>query len=137
MADIIGHPWMNGEIATREAVQHEFARRHETCKAKRNAAQVTSTKQTANTSGKKKIRRSIQIKENVYMSGEPTEEESKTEYTKIVLKECDPEFSKPTAFFTDLPTEELLTELIAYLEESDTQFELSNNASKISYKKAR
>ena len=38
------------------------------------------------------------------MSGEPTEEESKNPYTKITLKECDPEFSKPTAFFTDLPT---------------------------------
>ena len=71
------------------------------------------------------------------MSGEPTEEESKSPYTKIVLKERDPEFSKPTAFFTDLPTEEVLTELVTYLEESGTQFEISNNASKISYKKAR
>ncbi len=27
MADVIGHPWMRGEIATKEAVQKEFAQR--------------------------------------------------------------------------------------------------------------
>ena len=29
MADIIGHAWMQGPIATREQVVEEFARRHE------------------------------------------------------------------------------------------------------------
>jgi hypothetical protein len=29
MAEIIGHPWMRGETATREAVKHEFLQRQQ------------------------------------------------------------------------------------------------------------
>ena len=29
MADVIGHPWMQGPMATGEQVREEFARRHE------------------------------------------------------------------------------------------------------------
>ena len=74
------------------------------------------------------------------MSGEPTAEESKNpNIVKINMKVCDPELSRPTAFFTDLHPEEILTAIITYLEESETPtpFEISNNGSKISYKKAR
>jgi len=34
MADIIGHPWMQGEIATQEQITQEFAKRHEVNKAR-------------------------------------------------------------------------------------------------------
>ena len=34
MADLIGHPWMQGEVATEEQVRLEFARRQEVCKAR-------------------------------------------------------------------------------------------------------
>ena len=74
------------------------------------------------------------------MSGDPTAEESKSpNIVKINLKMCDPESIKPTAFFTDQNPESILTEIITYLEESETPipFEISNNGSKISYKKAR
>jgi hypothetical protein len=29
MADVVGHPWMKGEIATQQEVQEEFRGRHE------------------------------------------------------------------------------------------------------------
>ena len=29
MAEVIGHPWMRGETATREAVKNEFAQRQQ------------------------------------------------------------------------------------------------------------
>lgn len=29
MADVVGHPWMKGEMATPEQVQQEFRNRHE------------------------------------------------------------------------------------------------------------
>ena len=57
MADIIGHPWMQGEVATEEQVRIEFARRHEVCKAR--AAKELQRKNVATTSPKKKTRRSI------------------------------------------------------------------------------
>lgn len=34
MADVIGHPWLSGEVATAEQVRQEFARRQEVCKAR-------------------------------------------------------------------------------------------------------
>jgi len=75
MADIIGHPWLAGETATEAEVQAEFARRQEICKARANkekakkAAQMLMKKEKA-------TRRSVQVGETVYMSGEPTAEEA-------------------------------------------------------------
>ena len=57
MADIIGHPWMQGEVATEEQVRVEFARRHEVCKAR--AAKELQRQKVAAASPKKKTRRSI------------------------------------------------------------------------------
>ena len=72
------------------------------------------------------------------MSGTPTEEESKDQdVVQITLKPYDEEHSKATTFFTDLTAEQILQDLMEYLQESETQFEISNNASKISYKKTR
>merc|ERR1711920_1117426 len=59
MADIIGHPWMQGEVASAEQVRMEFARRHEVCKAR--ASKEMANKNVAKVSPKNKTRRSIQI----------------------------------------------------------------------------
>ena len=120
MADIIGHPWMQGEVATEEQVRVEFARRHEVCKAR--AAKELQRKNVATASPKKKVRRSIQIDQKVYMSGEPTEEESKNadNIVKIQMKQYDPDSNKATSFFTDLNAEQILTEITEYLEDSQT-----------------
>jgi len=72
------------------------------------------------------------------MSGEPTEEESKnSNVVKIQMKQYDPDSNKATSFFTDLNAEQILTEITEYLEDSQTKFKISGNASKISYSKAR
>ena len=72
------------------------------------------------------------------MSGEPTEEESKnSNVVKIQMKQYDPDSNKATSFFTDLNAEQILTEITEYLEDSQTEFKISGNASKISYAKAR
>ena len=44
MADLIGHPWLDGEIATAEEVRAEFARRQEICKAKKIQAVQNKTR---------------------------------------------------------------------------------------------
>jgi len=53
------------------------------------------------------------------------------------MKECDAEKNNSTSFFTDLNSENILTELINYLQDSKTEFKVSGNASKITYTKIR
>ena len=72
------------------------------------------------------------------MSGEPTEEESKNNnVVRIQMKPYDADDKKATSFFTDLNAEQVLTELVSYLEIDNTKFNISGNASKISFTKVR
>jgi len=113
----------------------EFARRHEVCKNR--SAKELEKKTAVKTSPKGGPRRSVAINERVYMSGEPTEEEQKNDnIVRIVMKPFDPDSNKTTSFFTKLNAEQILSEILGSLEDSQTQFKVSGNASKISYTKA-
>ena len=94
MADIIGHAWMQGPIATREQVVQEFARRHEVNKqrAQKEAEQKLAAKRK---------RRTI-ANEGVSLPK---------------LKPYDQKLAKNTAFFTDYTPEEILNEITSALEE--------------------
>ena len=50
MADVIGHPWMQGPMATGEQVREEFARRHEVnaARAKEQEDQKLAAKKNNN-----------------------------------------------------------------------------------------
>lgn len=52
------------------------------------------------------------------------------------MKSYVPEDKRETSFFTDLNAEQVLTELVSHLEDDNTKFNISGNASKISFTKA-
>lgn len=63
-------------------------------------------KNAVKTNSAKKVRRSVQHNENVYMSGDLTEEESKdTNIVKIEMKPLNQVSNRTTNFFTDLNAE--------------------------------
>ena len=94
MADIIGHAWMQGPIATREQVVAEFARRHEVNKqrAQKEAEQKLAAKRKRRTIGNDGV-------------------------SLPKLKPYDQKLAKNTAFFTDYTPEEILNEITFALEE--------------------
>ena len=55
MADVIGHPWMQGPIASPEAVVQEFQKRHEVNKAR--ASEEEDKKMAAKTKANDRTRR--------------------------------------------------------------------------------
>jgi len=134
MADIIGHPWMQGECATPEEIAVEFAKRHEVNKAR--ATEEEDRKMAMKQ--KQRPRRGEQIAGNVYMSEELTEEEAKNpQVIKLNMKPYKAELAKTTAFFTDYQPEQILKELTEALIRSGTPYEISNKTWKLSFTKQK
>jgi serine/threonine protein kinase len=109
MADIIGHPWMQGEVSAREEVLVEFEKRHEINKAR--ATEEEDKKLAAKAkAGQNKTRRGEQIANNVYLSGlDLTEEELKDpKIIRLDMKPYNQQLTKTTAFFTDYSPESIL-----------------------------
>lgn len=136
MADIIGHPWMQGEMATAEDVAVEFAKRHEVNKAR--ATEEEDRKMAMKQKQGQRARRGEQIADNVYMSEDLTEEEQKDpQVIKLNLKPYNADLAKTTAFFTDYTPEQILKELVDSLEKNGTTYEISNKTWKLTYTKQR
>ena len=120
MADLIGHPWLSGEIATAEEVRAEFARRQEVCKAKKKQAAVQNATRPAN---KKAIRRDVQFGEKIFIGGEPTAEEAKNaNYVQIKMKQIDSDMADKTVFFVNLDVGSILSEIEKHVIEKGTNF---------------
>lgn len=104
MADIIGHPWMQGDIASEEDVVLEFAKRSEVNKAR--ATEEEDKKMAMKNKAQNRTRRGEQIANNVYMSEDLTEEEQKDPTViRLNMKPYNPQLNKTTAFFTDYAPE--------------------------------
>ena len=121
MADLIGHPWLSGEIATAEEVRAEFARRQEVCKAKKKQAAIQNATRPAN---KKAIRRDVQFGEKIFTCGELTAEEAKNEnkYVQIKMKQIDSDMTDKTVFFVYLDVGSILSEIEKHVIEKGTNF---------------
>ena len=120
MADLIGHPWLAGEIATAEEVRAEFARRQEVCKAKKKQAAQQNATRPAKT---KQVRRGVKYGEKIFIGGEPTAEEAKNEnIVKIKMKQTDSDMADKTAFFVNLDAESILSEIEKHALEKGTKF---------------
>lgn len=135
MADIIGHPWMQGEVSEREEVVAEFQKRHEINKAR--ATEEEDKKMAVK--AKRANRRGEQIAANVYLSTDDlTEEESKDPHViKLDMKPYNAELTKTTAFFTDYSPEAILKLLTDSLQNSHTPFDISTKTWKVTYTKTR
>jgi serine/threonine protein kinase len=136
MADIIGHPWMQGEIASEAEITMEFAKRHEVNKAR--ATEEEDRKMAMKQKQGQRARRGEQIADNVYMSEELTEEEQKDPHViKLNMKQYNAELAKTTAFFTDYTPEQILKELVDSLDKNGTTYDISNKTWKLTYAKTR
>lgn len=98
LADIIGHPWMQGTVADSKLVHAEFTKRHQMIKQQQNqeAAEKAAKRQTH--ANRKEVRRGENLNGVVYMSAsDDTMEESKNENVVIVkLENYSPVITKNT-----------------------------------------
>merc|ERR1711971_214608 len=135
MADIIGHPWMQGEVSSRDEVVAEFQKRQEINKAR--ATEEEDKKMAVK--AKRANRRGEQIANNVYLSAEDlTEEESKDPHViKLDMKPYNADLAKTTAFFTDYSPETILKLLTDSLNTNNTPYDISNKTWKLNYTKTR
>lgn len=100
MADIIGHPWMQGECATHEEIVAEFTDRNEQLKQaeKEHAIGVT----------KEQTRRSVKMQNWTFVSGDMTAEEKADPWTVSPPLKSVSEVKKcTTLFYTDLLPEQV------------------------------
>ena len=82
------------------------------------------------------MRRGVKQGEKIYLSSEPTAEEAKSpNIVKINMKQCAPDMAIPTAFFTNLEADSVLSEIESYLVDKGLQFQISNCGSKVQYNK--
>ena len=77
MADIVGHPWMQGLHATPEQVKQEFAIRHQRVIEARNAEAENNKRERAKQSAQRGVRRGDRIGDKVYLDLDDAVEESK------------------------------------------------------------
>ena len=98
MADIVGHPWMQGPAATREQVKEEFTKRNELRKAAAKAEKRAQRKENQNS----RARRGEEINNNVYLSGNLSQADKQDPNVICLnIKPYDPELAKTTSFFTN------------------------------------
>jgi serine/threonine protein kinase len=105
MADVIGHPWMQGQMASSEQVREEFVKRHEVnaARAKEEEDKKLAAK---NKSSAGRTRRGQKIKDNVYMSGNISQaDKDDPNVICLNMKLYNPQLAKTTAFFSDYTPE--------------------------------
>lgn len=122
MADIVGHPWMQGEHATAEQVRQEFAERHQKVKEARQREAEENRQQRTQHIAQRGVRRGDRVGDRTYLDldTESTAEESKDPTSqKVVLKACKFNYrpDKNTQFFSTYETTYVFTKLIEYLKD--------------------
>lgn len=87
MADIIGHPWMQGQFASSADIQQEFANREASIKITKEAEQAEkAAKRQDNNQSRVGVRRGVNADGKCYMSDGQDLEESKTDSEIVCLK---------------------------------------------------
>lgn len=123
MADIIGHPWMQGEMATREQVKNEFDLRQKKINKQRDAdtaARLANKAQQPNQG----VRRGDNVQQRVVMAGDNTAEETKEEAEMAAVETREIEDYEEKAFctsvmFSEHSPREIIDILISKLKEKD------------------
>jgi len=124
MADVIGHPWMQGPIATADEVKLEFQQRHEKLlvEQKEEADRKAAVRQQ-HRDRRHGATRGDKIGNAVYMSGVSLSEieESKEEVNVVHLQldSYDPIIAKQTQFMSSYEPEYLMKHIIDKLREDD------------------
>ena len=130
MADIIGHPWMQGPTATKEQVKEEFTKRNELRKAAAKAEKRAQRKENQNS----RARRGEEINNNVYLSGNLSQADKQDPNVICLnIKPYNPELAKTTSFFTNYVPEHVLKELTDSLSEHGIPYKISEKTWKITY----
>lgn len=122
MADIIGHPWMQGEVASREEIVKEFAERQE-------MIQTSDEEQAIKGNSDSAIRRGngdefgVKVQNYTFVSGDLTEAEMKTPgVVNPKLKPYNKVKTSTTEIFTNYLPEKIFKCLISELDEKNTTY---------------
>lgn len=145
MADLIGHPWMQGEFPTDEEVAEEFTRRKQEVKQAQDeerAAKDAEKQAMKQIEQARPTRKVVLVNGKVYLStGELTEEEKKmkenNEVVQLETKPYDPLVDSNTTVFTDQAVENIFPVLLETLEETGTPFNISEKTWKLTFTKSR
>jgi hypothetical protein len=138
MADIVGHPWMQGEHASAADVKQEFAIRHQRVIEMRQAEAEKNKADKQKWAAQRGVRRGDRIGDKVYLDLETdaTSEESKDPTVqKKLLQACKFEFrpDKHTQFFSTYETTYVFTKLVEYLKDHQIKYSLSDKFFKIEF----
>jgi len=135
MADIIGHPWLQGQTSTQEEITAEFATRFQKVKSDRHAEaeRNQALKQGPRAGG---VRRGENIGNKVYMNGAAGEEvKSEDNVVYLQMDEYDPVLEKQTQFFTTYEPEQVWKTIVDKLKDKDVSPELSEKKWKLNFEK--
>jgi len=131
MADIIGHPWMQGECATHEEIVQEFQERKELIKQAEKAEQAVTAKST----GEGPRRGSVKMQQYTFVSTELTAEEKANPYVVSPKLEPYSEVKRTTTtVYTDLSPEDIFGCIV---KELDDGYSVTPKRWRINYCKKR
>jgi len=120
LADVVGHPWMQGAIASESDVQQEFANRYARIKQQADAEQEQKAAQKAARANRTcAVHRSGNV---TYMSAAEGEEETKEDYVVRTMDEFDKTgINKVTQFFTTYAPNDIFADIHEFADKMDAQ----------------
>ena len=129
MADIIGHPWMQGECATPEEIAQDFAERRVQVQAPNpEEMQIKNKGEGATRRG------AVTVGEYVFVSGGLTEQErANPKVVSPALKAHTASKNSNASIFTDFPPEEVFRCLIKQIYDENTTYNAGPNKWRFSY----
>ena len=138
MADLIGHPWMQGTVATSEQVRAEFMKRQETVKARALEDQEHKQAEKSKQTNAARTRRGEQIDDKIYVTEQFTDKEvNGLQVVKLNLKPFNTTLKSNTSFFTDYKADQVLKQLVDVLVRQSVKYEISDKTWKINFTKDR
>jgi hypothetical protein len=133
MADVIAHPWFNGETATLEQTQQEFCQRKAKIdeEAMQKQVQKEQQKQMATSGGYAAQRRAYRGAHR----GEGDEDENEEEKFQVdsqrTVEPYERLVAKNTEFFSTNHPDEILSQLVDFLEKAGSKYDISKDKYKI------
>ena len=137
IADVIGHPWMQGQMATEDEIRAEFSLREQ--KVKQQAAEEEAKKQAEKEKKSQFVIRVISSDDNIYCSLDPTDDEVMLgkKFIKLTMNKYDPDLRKVTSFFTDWRPEAAFQEIIQSLQRNSLSHKISSKHWKVTFVKEK
>ena len=117
MADLVGHPWMQGPHAAHGEVKEEFALRHQRVIQARLAEAEKNKIERQQHATHRGARRGDKVGDKVYLELGEVEETKDTPSHEKVLQACKFNFveGKNTQFFSTYETTYVFSKLVEYL----------------------